>query len=308
MSRQTAVILSEDRNTESARKELEARLTAQLMRRTDVELTIVPHLYDLSSDGPATEFLQSIPGDMVVLSWLYARSAYWILHNNGIRGRMGGALPSSADGHSEGPWPSAAGPDEPDRTIWCLDLRAHRDAQPHLDRIARILATGDEGPGEAERDSAVAANEVLETTRQRWYPVIDFDRCTNCLECLNFCLFGVFSVDDRAAVLIDEPDACRAGCPACSRICPAGAIIFPQHNDPAISGDPSASRGALKLDLSQLMGGGSLAEIAAAERDRALAGQQRRKDPSPSLEVESGEPSPRDRLDRLVDQLDEMEL
>ncbi len=24
-----------------------------------------------------------------------------------------------------------------------------------------------------------------------WFPVIDYDRCTNCKQCLNFCLFGV---------------------------------------------------------------------------------------------------------------------
>ena len=306
MSEPTTVILSEDRNTEAVRKELEDRLTSQLMRRGDVDLTIVPHLYDLSSDGPVTEFIQSVPGDMVVLSWLYARSAYWILHNNGIRGRMGGALSSSVDGQTEAQSPPAGGPDEPDRTIWCLDLRTHDHPRAHLDRITRILSTGDEMPGELEREMVGPANEVREATRKRWYPVIDFDRCDGCLECLNFCLFGVFSVDDREAVLIDEPGACRSGCPACSRICPKGAIIFPQHNDPAISGDPSQSSEALKLDLSQLMGGGSLAEIAAAERERALASQRRQEDPPAS--VETGEPSEANRLDRLVDQLDEMEL
>ena len=95
MPEQTTVILSEDRNTEAPRKELEDRLTSRLMRRKDVDLTIVPHLYDLSSQGPVTEFIQSVPGDLVVLSWLYPRSAYWILQNNGIGGRMGGASSSS---------------------------------------------------------------------------------------------------------------------------------------------------------------------------------------------------------------------
>ena len=26
-----------------------------------------------------------------------------------------------------------------------------------------------------------------------WFPVIDYDRCTNCMQCLSFCLFGVVS-------------------------------------------------------------------------------------------------------------------
>src|SRR5262245_34110763 len=28
-----------------------------------------------------------------------------------------------------------------------------------------------------------------------WFPVIDYDRCTNCMQCLSFCLFGVYGVD-----------------------------------------------------------------------------------------------------------------
>ncbi|HEX8311367.1 MAG TPA: ferredoxin family protein, partial [Chthoniobacteraceae bacterium] len=27
-----------------------------------------------------------------------------------------------------------------------------------------------------------------------WFPVIDYDRCTNCMQCLSFCLFGVYGV------------------------------------------------------------------------------------------------------------------
>src|SRR5207302_575815 len=34
-----------------------------------------------------------------------------------------------------------------------------------------------------------------EATRRRWYPVIDYSRCTNCMECIDFCLFGVYGVD-----------------------------------------------------------------------------------------------------------------
>ncbi|MEM9803556.1 MAG: hypothetical protein AAGA20_24785, partial [Planctomycetota bacterium] len=26
-----------------------------------------------------------------------------------------------------------------------------------------------------------------------WFPVIDYDRCTNCMQCLSFCLFDVYS-------------------------------------------------------------------------------------------------------------------
>ncbi|OHB63527.1 MAG: hypothetical protein A2Y77_11365, partial [Planctomycetes bacterium RBG_13_62_9] len=35
-----------------------------------------------------------------------------------------------------------------------------------------------------------------------WFPVIDYDRCKNCKQCLNFCLFGVYgqSEDGRVEV------------------------------------------------------------------------------------------------------------
>ena len=99
------------------------------------------------------------------------------------------------------------------------------------------------------------------------------------MECLNFCLFGVYSLGEEDAILVEQPDACRNGCPACSRICPEGAIMFPQHKDPAIAGDPKASRKGLKLDLSQLFGGANPAQLAAAERNRALAEKDRENRP-----------------------------
>lgn len=72
----------------------------------------------------------------------------------------------------------------------------------------------------------------------RWYPVVDFSRCTNCRHCLQFCLFGVYELDADGHVRVTNPDNCKAGCPACSRICPAGAIMFPLYEDAAIAGAP----------------------------------------------------------------------
>ena len=74
--------------------------------------------------------------------------------------------------------------------------------------------------------------------------------------------------------------------------------MFPQHKDPGIAGDPKASLAGLKLDLSQLMAGMNPAELAKAERARALA----------EKEAEDAKPAPKDRLDRLVDELDDLEL
>ena len=65
----------------------------------------------------------------------------------------------------------------------------------------------------------------------------------------------------------------RFCCPACSRVCPENAIIFPQHKTPAIAGSADLAAN-LKIDLSKLFGapdeGKSAVEIAALERDEQL--------------------------------------
>lgn len=295
MPQKIPVILCKDRTHRADRSRLERGLVEQLSRRADVELRVLEHLYDLTAHGPGTTCLQSIPGDMIVLAWLYPRAAYWVLDANRVRGRFGESGPAGAASESD---------EEADRTLWCLDLRAHEQPEPYLEEIERLVKTAAAGGEEAEALSG--PGEIEEAARSRWYPVVDYDRCTNCLECLNFCLFGVYGVDESGAVMAEEPDACRAGCPACARICPAGAIMFPEHRDAAIAGDPAASPQALKLDLSQLFGGADPGQLAAAERDRALAERTREDGRSPTREA--SKPAAKDDLDRLVDEVDELDL
>lgn len=61
-----------------------------------------------------------------------------------------------------------------------------------------------------------------------WYPVIDYSRCTACGQCSDFCLFGVYENDGKEVKVIN-PEGCKNNCPACGRICPATAIIFPKY-------------------------------------------------------------------------------
>ncbi len=53
---------------------LEEGLVAELLFDKNVELVVVPHLYDLKADGTGVIALQGVPGDMVLLSWLYPRA------------------------------------------------------------------------------------------------------------------------------------------------------------------------------------------------------------------------------------------
>jgi Pyruvate/2-oxoacid:ferredoxin oxidoreductase delta subunit len=73
-----------------------------------------------------------------------------------------------------------------------------------------------------------------------WFPVIDYDRCAGCKQCANFCLFGVFSTD--GGVRVATPAACKTNCPACARMCPQAAIIFPHYPTGPINGQEAGEQ------------------------------------------------------------------
>lgn len=108
-----------------------------------------------------------------------------------------------------------------------------------------------------------------------WFPVIDYDRCTNCMQCLSFCLFGVYGVDDAKQIQVQNNDNCKTNCPACSRVCPEAAIMFPKYKAGPINGDlVSASdldREKMKIDISALLGG----DVYSLLRDRSEKARSR---------------------------------
>jgi NAD-dependent dihydropyrimidine dehydrogenase PreA subunit len=158
--------------------------------------------------------------------------------------------------------------------------------------------------------TTTAPTRVAETPSRRWYPVIDYSRCTNCMECIDFCLFGVYGLDPLGSILVEQQDSCKKGCPACSRVCPANAIVFPGHKTPAIAG-ADGEVGDVKIDLSKLFGAPSAVELAARERDVELV-----RDGRDTVCLTIGIPKrlkdkpkkPRDELDDLIDSLDALEL
>jgi Pyruvate/2-oxoacid:ferredoxin oxidoreductase delta subunit len=92
-----------------------------------------------------------------------------------------------------------------------------------------------------------------------WFPVIDYDRCTNCMQCLSFCLFGVYGVDEERKLQVQNQDQCKTNCPACSRVCPEAAIMFPKYKAGPINGDVVSAadlqKEKMKVDISALLGG-----------------------------------------------------
>ncbi len=108
-----------------------------------------------------------------------------------------------------------------------------------------------------------------------WFPVIDYSRCTNCMQCLSFCLFDVYGVSSDNKIQVQNNDNCKTNCPACSRVCPEVAIMFPKYQAGPINGDEinekEAGREKIKVDISSLLGG----DIYSALKDRSAAAKSR---------------------------------
>jgi len=349
--RKLTVVISQAQGKNPAQRHLEEEIAAALIMDPEIDVSLVPHLYDLTRDHTGMLFLKSVPGDMLILSWLFPRATRWILDRNGVKGKEGvSLLNKSEEEEDEEQAPAAESRgigawDVPNRKIYCIDLRDHSDPRIYLDEVRRIareksVQTVDlmqwiKGTPQADKlerylhpekligrngngnGAAAAEGTAPETSappeepvRRRWYPVIDYSRCTNCMECIDFCLFGVYGVDAADRILVEQQDNCKKGCPACSRVCPENAIMFPGHKSAAIAGSDSGEVTGLKVDLSKLFGAPSALEIAAMERDAELVADGR---DAVGMSVgipkrQADKPQARDELDDLMDGLDNLGL
>jgi len=258
--------------------------------KANLNFTAVDSVYDMHDDDPGVAYLRSLSGDVIFIGWHYPRASKWILarQNLEVNGRT--------------------------RKMHCIDVR---EAKPEAiaAKVKDILAgkasavvpvpPKAEGKGQSEL-TAKQRGELAEkelsppedaALSPRWYPVIDYDQCTNCMECMDFCLFGVYSVDHAATLRVAAQDQCRLDCPACSRVCPVGAIIFPKYatNQTIAGADGNGDRGEIKLDLSSIFGKPKGRHQAALERDRELIKAGRR-------------PAGADKVEKLAEQFDKLEL
>lgn len=341
------VVVSLGQSNNPVKRELEEAVVSELGKLPAFEVVVIPNLYDLPAKSESLTALKQINGDLLVFSWFYQRSTHWLLDRNGIHGKLGEVLLQSDDEDDDEDSPADENDDDADevarvidqrppsdRTIYCLDLRAAETAADFITEATRIAGELSEqnlnqwiqgDPSEEQQaryqqpqnDTALGPNgnkpntvRIEEAAGRRWYPVIDFSRCTNCMECIDFCLFGVYGVDKAETILVEQPDNCRKGCPACSRVCPENAIVFPQHKTPAIAGAPADNAG-FKIDLSLLFGQPDAADLASQERDEqlVLAGRSPVEE-TPILarrQTEAAAVQP-DQLDELIDGLDTLDL
>lgn len=323
------VVFSRQRSSTPEGQAIEKAILKGLDRWPQLPVLVIPHLYDLLPNGMGFEALRGITTNMVVLSWLYPRAAFWVLQANGVRGQMGWtplvpeeelepapSLPrqnkpsgsvepagvsapgSAAIAVDQGQPSQTAEPGQSKqadtlRTIWCLDLRNPGAVEDYIAEMARLVELTEaaavsvpEPLGPPTRLEPYTMQEIDELLQPRWYPVIDRVRCQNCQECLNFCLFGVYGLDAEGRVWVEMPDACRPGCPACARVCPSGAIMFPDYSDPAIAGGPWKPQ---------------------APSPSEAPGSQAASSHSPSSSTSQTPSQGNQSLDRLVDELDQME-
>ena len=398
--RKLNVVISQAPGKNPVKRQLEEEIATRLILGGIAEVSIVPHVSDLTADHTGILWLKSMRGDLVVLSWLFPRATRWVLDRNGVKGKDGLSRLNKMDDDEDGDDdetrekdPSTEEPaasrgigsvDVPNRLIYAIDLRNDGNPETYVSEIKRIAelvatpliqlsglglapgvtlpikpantlpswnaprasdhvekpasANGSNGThAPAGSDSAgrmadsgerhlaqvdatigipdlpIAGPTVIggDDIRRRWYPVIDYSRCTNCMECIDFCLFGVYGVDNIDRILVEEQDNCKKGCPACSRVCPVNAIIFPEHKTASIAGAEGAKVEDFKIDLSKLFGAPSALEMAVLERDTELVADGRE-----AVGAAIGLPKrhsgidekPRDELDDLMDGLDSLEL
>ncbi len=169
-----------------------------------LDILLTPDMYHIPEGDQVWAEIADGPSPCYVLCRMHPRPARWLLHRHGIN------LPEDA----------------------IIDVRTVTDADDALGRMT--LPETSPTPGAVRRLSPAIA--------ERWYPILDMERCVNCGHCREFCIFGVYTLDTDGQVVIAEPDNCKPGCPACARICPQSAIMFALHPDDAgIQGAPGAS-------------------------------------------------------------------
>jgi Pyruvate/2-oxoacid:ferredoxin oxidoreductase delta subunit len=169
----------------------------------------------------------------------------------------------------------AAGTPLKEDTAEVVNLRSLSAEQAHAAVLNQSIAANIPHGKRVREDGPKPALKSEVGAWKPWFPVIDYDRCTNCMQCLSFCLFGVYGVDDEKRIQVQNQDNCKTNCPACSRVCPEAAIMFPKYKSGPINGDvvsdADLDREKMKIDISALLGG----DVYAMLRTRSERAQSR---------------------------------
>jgi Pyruvate/2-oxoacid:ferredoxin oxidoreductase delta subunit len=159
-----------------------------------------------------------------------------------------------------------------------------------LKRSVKVLNLSDYSPADlmAQVDQIRSESKAVQHgVWKSWFPVIDYDRCTHCMQCLSFCLFGVYGVDSERHIEVQNREQCKTHCPACARVCPEAAILFPKYKTGPINGDTGLDsdlqREKMKIDISALLGG-DIYQILRARSERAQSRFSKERDSDKALQ------------------------
>src|SRR5579871_1556155 len=100
-AKKLTVVIAQSPGKNPAKRHVEETIAATLLLDPQVDVSLVPHLYDLTPDHSGMLFLKSVRGDMILLSWLFPRAARWILDRNAVKGHAGVSLLKSPAGEDD---------------------------------------------------------------------------------------------------------------------------------------------------------------------------------------------------------------
>ncbi len=262
-------------------------LAERLASAGGLDVLAVPDVYDLPDGHAALAAIGELTGPLAVVAPYYGRATYWTLAANGITGRRADVEGTETETETKTKTKTTG------RAVHPIDL-TDLDTDGAAEAVLTVTGTGTGGGVTDRRD---------ETLTERWYPVIDFDRCTHCYECVEFCLFGVYEVDPAEEVHAAVPDNCKPGCPACSRVCPAAALIFPRYGGRGpIAGADEGRPDQAKGDAAREVAADDVKAYHSQHRAAKAAAADKADTPA-----QTDATTQTDATDRLIDDLDTFE-
>ncbi|HUV38290.1 MAG TPA: hypothetical protein VMY39_01690 [Planctomycetota bacterium] len=230
------IVIARDVTGDADRRAFEDAVVDAIEQTGGARLLVMPDASHLPAGHPALEVLRAANEDVrVYVSWLHPRAAYWLLRWIGLEGES-----PSCEGDCD------CSSETSGRTIRTYRLGAFNSPEALV--MEMPLAPGSRAT--TTRFPVPREVEGEEGLRPRWYPVLDEATCTVCRQCYDFCLFGVYTLDDAKRPVVTTPDACKPGCVACARLCPVGAIMFPHHEgDEGIAGAPGKRPRVVEKDI-----------------------------------------------------------
>ena len=151
-------------------------------------------------------------------------------------------------------------------------LNMHEDGPEEIvRRLSGVGPPSAQPPAPPAPTAAPAA--AIPADWKPWFPVLDYDRCIDCGQCMSFCLFGVYEADGEGRVSVGRPDNCKTNCPACARICPEAAIMFPKLDEAPINGaEPAPDAGGVaQVNLAEALGPDVYAALRSRGKERRFA-------------------------------------